>query len=247
MKKLRAIIVDDELDSIATLKWELEEFSDEIEVIHSFQNPQDAIEIIKENSPDVLFLDIQMPKMNGFELMKKVKGYFKHVIFITAFDEFAIKAFEVSAIDYILKPVEPEILKKCIDKLKNYYSQDTIEQQFELLLDKLNKKKSIDKIALPTLHGLEFIRPSQILYCKSDSNYTYVFMKTKNKIVVSKTLKEIEKSLVYQNFFRVHNSYLVNLNFIEKYYRGKSAYIVMEGGEQIPVSRNKKSDFLEHL
>ncbi len=247
MNKLKAIIVDDELDSITALKWELEEFSDKIEIIDSFQNPQEAISSIKANRPDVLFLDIQMPEMDGFELIRKVKGYFNQVIFITAFDEFAVQAFKVSAIDYILKPVEPEALKKCIDKLKKQYAQDIIEEQFELLFDKLNKKNKIDKIALSTLDGLEFVKPSQILYCKSDSNYTFVFINNKKKILVSKTLKEIENSLVSQNFFRVHHSYLVNLNFLEKYYRGKSAYVVMEGGKQIPVSRNKKSDFLDNL
>ncbi len=247
MSKLKAIIVDDELDSITTLKWELEEFKNEIEIVDAFNTPLEAIKSIKANRPNVLFLDIQMPEMNGFELLKKVKGYYDQVIFITAFDEFAIQAFEVSAIDYILKPIEPEVLKKCIDKLKKQHNQDTIEEQFELLLSKLNKKNSIDKIALSTLDGIEFVKPSQILYCKSDSNYTFVFMINKKKILVSKTLKEIESSLISQNFFRVHNSYLVNLNFIEKYYRGQSAYLVLEGGQQIPVSRNKKSNFLENI
>jgi len=247
MNKLTAIIVDDELDGITTLKWELESFSDKIEVIADFQNPNEAIIAIKKNKPNVLFLDIQMPEMSGFELLEKVTGYFDAVIFVTAFNEFAIRAFEVSAIDYILKPIEADILKKCIDKVYKSNTKDHIQEQFELLLNKLNKNNSLDKIALPTIEGLEFVKPSTIIYCKSESNYTFVFMKDKTKILVSKTLKEIESGLINQNFFRIHNSYLINLNFLEKYYRGKSAYVIMEDGTQIPVSRNRKSGFLENL
>ncbi|MEE9350041.1 MAG: LytTR family DNA-binding domain-containing protein, partial [Flavobacteriaceae bacterium] len=200
-----------------------------------------------KNKPNVLFLDIQMPEMSGFELLEKVSDCFDAVIFVTAFNEFAIKAFEVSAMDYMLKPIEAELLKKCIDKVYTSNAKDHIQEQFELLLSKLNKNNSLDKIALPTIDGLEFVKPSNIIYCKSDSNYTFVFMKDKTKFLVSKTLKEIEYGLTNQNFFRIHNSYLINLNFIAKYYRGKSAYVVMEDKTQIPVSRNRKSDFLDNL
>ena len=247
MNKLTAIIVDDEQDSITTLKWELENFADKITVINSFQDPIKAIAAIKKEQPNILFLDIQMPQINGFDLLKKVQGNFDSIIFITAFDEFAIKAFNVSAIDYILKPIETDSLKKCITKLEKFYSKNSLQNQFELLFAKLHKNKNLDKIALPTTEGLEFVKPSQILYCKSDNNYTTVFMQNNKKIVVSKTLKEIENNLENQQFFRVHHSYLINLNFLDKYYRGKSAYIILENGTQIPVSRNRKNDFLDKL
>lgn len=247
MEKLKAIIVDDELDSITTLKWELKPFDDKIEVITSFSNPIKAIKAIKKERPNVLFLDIQMPEMSGFELLEKVQGFFDHVIFITAYDEYAIKAIKVSAIDYILKPIESNILKKCINKLNTVLSKDSMQEQLELLLQQLNDTNKIDKIALSTVDGLEFAKPSEIMYCKSDGNYTFVFLKNKTKILVSKTLKEIESSLTQRNFFRIHNSYLINLNFLEKYYRGKSAYVILEDGTQIPVSRNKKNEFLDNL
>ncbi len=247
MEKLTAIIVDDELDSITTLKWELEAFENIIEVIASFQDPIEAVDTIKKECPKVLFLDIQMPKMSGFELLEKVQGYFNHVIFITAYNKYGIEAIKVSAIDYILKPIEPDVLKKCIDKLNNVLSKDSMQEQLELLLQQLNDKNKIDKIALSTVAGLEFVKPSEIIYCKSDGNYTFVFLKNNKKILVSKTLKEVESSLTQRSFFRIHHSYLVNLNFLEKYYRGKSAYVVIEGGEQIPVSRNKKNEFLDNL
>ena len=247
MEKLTAIIVDDELDSIATLKWELEVFENIIEVIATFQNPIEAVNTIKKECPGVLFLDIQMPKMSGFELLEKVQGYFNHIIFITAYDEYAIEAIKVSAIDYILKPIEPSVLKKCIDKLNKVSSKDSMQEQLELLLQQLNDKNKIDKIALPTVAGLEFVKSSEIMYCKSDGNYTFVFLKNNKNILVSKTLKEVESSLVQRNFFRIHHSYLINLNFLEKYYRGKSPYVIIEGGEQIPVSRNKKNEFLDSL
>ena len=247
MEKLKAIIVDDELDSITTLNWELESFKDKIEVIATFQNPIEAIKAIKKENPDVLFLDIQMPQMSGFELLEKVQGYFSQVIFITAYDEYAIKAIKVSAIDYILKPIESTVLENCINKLSTVLSKDSMQEQLELLLQQMNDANKIDKIALSTLQGLEFIKPSSILYCKSDGNYTYVFLKENKKILVSKTLKEVENILTQRNFFRIHHSYLINLNFLEKYYRGKSAYVIIEGGTQIPVSRNKKTDFLENL
>ena len=247
MEKLTAIIVDDELDSITTLKWELEGFDNIIEVIATFQDPLIAVSTIKQKRPDVLFLDIQMPKMSGFELLENVQGYFNFIIFITAYDEYAIEAIKVSAIDYILKPIEASVLKKCIDRLSEVSFKESVPEQLELLLQQLNNKNKIDKIALPTMDGLEFVKPSEIKYCKSDGNYTFVFLKSNKNILVSKTLKEIELSLTQRNFFRIHHSYLINLNFLEKYYKGKSAYVIIEGGEQIPVSRNKKNDFLNNL
>jgi len=247
MKKLTAIIVDDEQDSIITLKWELEVFDDKIEVINSYQSPIKAISAIQKQRPNILFLDIQMPEMNGFELLEKVSGYFDHVVFITAFNEYAIQAFEVSAVDYILKPIEAEKLSKCLAKLEGSFSKDVVREQLELLLNKLNKDNQIDKIALPTMEGLLFVKFSDIVYCQSDGNYTVVVMKNSNKIIVSKTLKEIESALPSKVFYRIHHRYLINLNYLQKYYKGNNAYVLLDDKIQIPVSRSKKKNFLGNL
>ncbi len=247
MKKLSAVIVDDEKSSIVTLEWLLQDFKDKITVAGSFQDPREAIGFIKTHKPDLLFLDIQMPNLTGFDLLEAVDGFFEQVVFITAYDDFAIKAFEVSAVDYLLKPIDADLLKKCIDKATHFFARDVFKEQLEILMKKLNQNKVIDKIALPTMEGLMFVKPSQIVYCKSDSNYTHVVMLNKEELLISKTLKEIEQIIQNDNFFRVHHSYLVNLNYLSKYYKGKNAYVVMESGQQIPVSRNKKNDFLDNL
>jgi len=247
MKKLNAVIVDDEQSSIVTLKWLLEDFKEQIAVVGTFQDPREAISFIKTHKPNLLFLDIQMPNLTGFDLLQKVDGYFDQAVFITAYDDFAIKAFEVSAIDYLLKPIDSDLLKKCIDKVTHFLAHDVFKEQLEILMKKLNQNKVIDKIALPTMEGLMFVKPSQIVYCKSDSNYTHVIMLDKKKMLISKTLKEMEQIIQNDNFFRVHHSYLINLNYLSKYYKGKNAYVVMETKQQIPVSRNKKNDFLDNL
>jgi len=247
MERLKAIIIDDEQDSIIALKWELEAFEDQIEVIGSFQNPHEAVKPIKNSHPDIIFLDIKMPEMSGFELLDRVKGHFENVIFITAHNEYAIRAFNVSALDYLLKPVEPELLSNSIDKLKVNHTNNLVEIQLDIMEKLLSGDKKIDKIAVPTLKGLNFIKTSDILYCQSDSNYTMIFTTSNKKIVISKTLKQIELMLKDYSFFRIHHSYLINLIYIEKYLRGNPAYVTIEGGKNIPVSRNRKSDFLDNL
>ena len=167
------------------------------------------------------------------------------IIFTTSYDQYALKAIRFSAIDYLLKPIDREELQKAVQKVIQR-SQRTIAQQVEILMQKLHQpSKSISKIALPTMEGLQMIPVDSIISCESDSNYTILLLKNKKKIIVSSTLKEIEEVLEDHSFARVHRSYLVNLNEVEKYVKGEGGYLIMSDGSAIDVSRNKKEQLLK--
>ncbi|MBI1306687.1 MAG: response regulator [Bacteroidetes bacterium] len=244
---IRAIIIDDELGSIRALKWELQGINAPIQIIDEIQDPFRAEERIKTLKPDLVFLDIEMPGKSGFELLEDIGEIFFELIFITAFDEFALKAFEVSAIDYLLKPVDEDSLDKAIRKITDRREQGLMSRKLETLFENLRKDDStFQTIALPNADGLDFIEIRDIVRCEADSNYTHVYL-TNEKLLISRTLKDIEKLLPAEQFFRVHQSHLINLRHIRKYVRGKTGYILLKDGTSIPVSRDRKMDFLKQF
>jgi two-component system LytT family response regulator len=244
---IKAIIVDDEPYCCETIASLLEEYCHNIEVTGVYQNGADALSSILKQSPDLVFLDVEMPKLNGFEMLEKLPVINFDIIFTTSYDQYALKAIRFSAIDYLLKPIDREELQKAVQKVI-HRSQRTITQQVEILMQKLHQPaKSIGKIALPTMEGLQMIPVDSIISCESDSNYTIVLLKAKKKIIVSSTLKEIEETLEDHSFARVHRSYLVNLNEVEKYVKGEGGYLIMSDGTMIDVSRNKKELLLKKL
>jgi two-component system LytT family response regulator len=249
MDKLKSIIVDDEIASIDALKWELEVLNNQIDVIQEFQDPKAAIERLTNLKPDLIFLDIEMPGMNGFEFLKKANEVFTcDVIFTTAYDSFALNAFKVNAIDYLLKPIDPEELASAVQKVIDKRTEPITQQKLEQLFNLMKKQSTgLKSVALPTLKGLDFIEVHQVMYCQSDGNYTRLHLTDGETILVSKTLKEVEGYFEGHYFFRVHNSYLVNMNHIRKYIKGKGGYIVLKNGHYIPVSRGRKEGFLDHL
>ncbi len=243
--KIKTIIIDDEKASISALKWELENFGDDIEIIGSYHQPKEGLKAIKEKNPDLVFLDIEMPGMNGFELLKNVTNINFDLIFVTAYDQFAIKAFKVCALDYLLKPVDEDDLKIAIEKVKERKTTPVSQLQLEHLFENLrNQMDDFETIALPTMEGLEFVEIDDIIYCESDSNYTNIFMKNDDRLLVSKTLKDIEQTINCRHFSRVHHSFLVNLKFAKKYIKGKGGLLVLKNGKNIPVSRTKKEELL---
>jgi len=244
---LKAIIVDDEPYCCEILAAMLESDCPDVRVMNICNNGTDAIIAIQQTSPDIVFLDVEMPKMNGFEMLEQLPSINFHLIFTTSYDQYALKAIRFSAIDYLLKPIDREELKRAIEKVKDRF-QIPIPQQLEILLQKFKQPlKPVNKIALPTMEGLQMIPIDTIISCESDDNYTNLKLKNGKKLLVTRSLKEIEESLEQHSFIRVHRSYLVNLNEIEKYIKGEGGYLVMSDGTSIDVARNKKEVLLRKL
>ena len=245
MTKLKAIIIDDEIHCIETLQWQLEKYCPSIEVITTANSGSDAIQKIKSFKPQLIFLDIEMPRMNGFEMIKQIKEIDFQIIFTTAYDQFALQAIKVSALDYLVKPIDDEELVSAVEKALSKNSDNS--ENLEHLLSQIQSKTLSDRLILPTQNGLEFVDLTSVIRCESDSNYTTVFLKDKSKIVVSKTLKEIEELIAADHFFRVHNSHYVNLKEVLKYVRGDGGHLTMSDQSIVPVSRSRKQELLEFL
>lgn len=246
--KLRAIIIDDEPRSITTMQWELSSFEDQVETIATCTEPLKAKDLILKHKPDVIFLDIEMPHLNGIDLVKSFDKVPCSVIFTTAYDKFAIQAFEISAIDYLLKPINGEDLNRAINKLINKDDSRYLEQQFTALFENITAAKTgFKKIVIPVQEGFEFVNLEDILRCEANANYTKIFLVSGRMIFISKSLKEVEGMISDTSFCRVHQSHLVNLRYISKYQKGKGGSITLSDGSLIPVSRSRRDDFLGQL
>ncbi|HWK02677.1 MAG TPA: response regulator [Puia sp.] len=244
---IKAIIVDDEPYCGEALAILLERYCPQVQVMQSCLSGVEALNAIKEHQPQLLFLDIEMPQMNGFELLEKLKDVHFELIFTTSYDQYAIKAIRFSALDYLLKPIDREELQRAIQKVVRRL-QYPLPQQIKILLQKLqNPLYSLNKIAIPTMEGLRMITVDTIISCSSDSNYTILMLKDGQKIIASRTLKEIEELLEDHSFLRVHHSHLVNLNEISRYVKGEGGYLVMTNETSIDVSRSRKEMLLKKL
>ena len=246
MAMFKAVIVDDEPKAIQGLSWELTNFSDDIEIINTFTNPEDALIFLEKHSPDCLFLDIQMPTMDGFQFLSKLKKRAFAVVITTAYDEYAIKALKHEALDYLLKPVDSDDLKDTIQKIKKFNSKIVNSEKLEQVLLKFNKSIQKKKITINTDGKLIFIDSESIIYVESEGNYSTLFLEDSSKMVLTKKLKEVNQLLPENQFFRIHNSYIVNLNKIKEFYKSEG-YVVMSSNHKIPVARQRKSGFLEKL
>ncbi len=247
MNMIKAIIVDDEFNAIKNLKWELENFCTDIEVCDSFTNPVEAISAINYLKPDCVFLDIEMPEMDGFQLLKSLKYRNFDLIITTAFDNYAIRAFKENAVDYLLKPIDSDDLVKSVSKIKANKNKNALGFEFNRIIESITPKTKKSKISLPLPGKIIFVNAEDIMYCKSDGNYTEIFFKVHKKEMLSKKIKEVEALIHCSNFFRVHNSYLVNLDYITEFVKSDGQYLVLEDGTSIPVSRSKKSALFELL
>ncbi|RKE99018.1 LytR/AlgR family response regulator transcription factor [Ichthyenterobacterium magnum] len=243
---IKAVIVDDEPKAIQSLSWELANFNTDIEVIQTFSSPEDAIEYLNNNTLDCLFLDIQMPTMDGFQFLKKLTNLDFAVVITTAYNEYAIKALKYEAIDYLLKPIDSDDLQETIKKIKKYNTRLTNSSKIEEVLLSFNKKFDQKKITINTDGKLLFLNIDDILFVESDGNYSTLIMEDGQKIVVTKKLKEVNAILPEHYFFRIHNSYIINMNKIKEFIKNEG-YVVMQSNHKIPVARQRKSDFLEKL
>lgn len=244
---IKAIIVDDEQTAIKSLKWEIESFCDNVAVIDTFTNPLDAISAINYLKPDCVFLDIEMPEMDGFQLLETLnyKGF--DLIITTAYDSYALKAFKENAIDYLLKPVDSDDLIKAVSKIQKNKTDNLLGTEIKSVLKSISRNNNSSKIALPLSGKTIYIQPNDVLYCKSDGNYTTIHFKDEKKEVISKKIKEMEVSFQNTSFFRVHNSYLVNIQYISEFVKTDGFHIILENGETIPVSRQRKTELLRLL
>ncbi|MFL5742156.1 MAG: LytR/AlgR family response regulator transcription factor [Flavisolibacter sp.] len=241
---LKAILIDDELNSLQNLQNKLEKYCPAVKVLAASQKPEDAIQLVRQQKPDVLFLDIEMPKMNGFRFLEVLGDFEGEIIFITAYNHFAIDAMRISAFDYLVKPVSISDLQNAINRLLQQKNRHT-KERLNLLKQSMDEDKSQDnKIAVPTNEGLEFIVIKNIIRIESSTNYSRLFLVNKQNLLVTRLLKDFEELLMPYRFFRVHNSHLINLNYISKYIRGEGGQVVMENGDVVDVSRRKKDEFL---
>ena len=244
---LNCIIVDDELKSRESLKILIEDFCEGVTVKALCQNISEAIDAIDSYKPDVVFLDIQLQRETGFDLLNQIKSVDFEVVFTTAFSEYAIKAFKYSAIDYLLKPIDIGELRISLSKVDKKSSR-AVGDRLQQLLHNLRAGPSENyKLALPTTDGLLFVKVGEILYCQAASNYTEIILTDNRKYIVSRTLKEYEDMLAEQNFYRIHHSYLINLNEIKKYVRGEGGYVIMNNDKSLDVSKRKKEGFLARI
>jgi two-component system LytT family response regulator len=244
---LNAIIVDDEAHCCKTLNALLKRYSPEVNVVAICANGADALKAIRELNPNLVFLDVEMPKMNGFEMLEQLGEINFHLIFVTSYDAYALKAIRFSAIDYLLKPVDREELQRAVQKVVKRM-ETPLPEQLKIILEKMQHPTAAsNKIALPTMEGLQMIAVEFIISCEANDNYTTLTLKNNKKIVVSCTLKVIEELLEDHSFLRVHRSFLVNLDEVEKYVKADGGYLVMSNGAQIYISRNKKEELLKRL
>jgi two-component system LytT family response regulator len=245
MEKLRVILIDDELPSLENLQQKITEFCPDLKIVATTQKPEAAIKLIEELRPDVVFLDIEMPRINGFRMLNEIQEKDFEVVFTTAYNHYAIDAVRISAFDYLVKPISVNDLQNTVARLlKN--SEENPRQKLEIVPQNISlSKPQNDKMTISTSDGLEFFEIGSIIRIESSSNYSKIFFMDGKSILVTKLLKDFEEILLPYRFFRIHNSHLINLNYIKKYIRGDGGQVIMENNEVIDVSRRKKEEFLK--
>ncbi|WP_431132962.1 LytR/AlgR family response regulator transcription factor [Psychroserpens mesophilus] len=243
---LTAIIVEDLMDAMQLLKRDIERHHPEIKIIHTAQSVVEAAKVLRNNEPDILFLDIMLGDGTGFDILEIFPELKSKIIFVTASDEFAIKAFKFAAIDYVLKPYAQEELSKAIERAKQQIQPN--KERLNILKQTLNSPdKKPDKISLHTLDKIIIVNLDDIIRCESDSNNTMFYLKDDKKIFVTKTLKYFADLLKPYGFLRVHQSHLVNLQCINAFIKTDGGYLMLKNGKSVPVSVRKKHEVIEVL
>ncbi|MDQ6901777.1 MAG: LytTR family DNA-binding domain-containing protein [Bacteroidota bacterium] len=247
MEKIKGILIDDELNSLQNLQQKLEGFCPDVEIIAISQKPEEGILLIRQHQPDVVFLDIEMPRMSGFRMLEELSDYDFDIIFTTAYNHYSIDAIRISAFDYLVKPIGIEELQHAVERLSKMRHKQT-KEKIDILKKSLSDNRSQeDKIAISTSEGIEFIPIKNIIHVESKSNYSKIYLGDNKTIVVSKILKDFEEMLLPYNFYRIHNSHLINLNYIQKYVRSQGGQVMLQDGTLIDISRRKKEEFLKMI
>lgn len=244
MSTINCIILDDEVMNVQLLSNMLQQHCPQVNILAAETNAKKGILLINELRPQLLFLDVEMPHMNGFETLKQLEPINFEVIFVTAFGKYAVEAFEHHAAGYVTKPVNTEKLVAAVNAASRRIEQKSINKNLFSLLEQNSRQSTPDKIPLSTTNGLVFVKIADIMYCESSGNYTHFFLCDDKKIIVSRQLGEYEKLLPENNFTRVHDKYIINLNYIKEYIKGSGGELVLENGKEIPVATRRKEDFL---
>jgi len=242
------LLIDDEPNAIKSLEWEIGNYCKNVKIVASLTNAKDAILYLKENKVDCVFLDIEMPDMDGFQFLELFPKRSFAVVITTAFDQYAIKAIKESALDYLLKSIDSDDLVKCFEKIEKQKNKVSLNEKLENSLEKLIQSTVLSqkKISVSTDGKMIFLNPDDIIYCESDGNYCTIYLENKEKILLTQKLKFMEEKLSQFQFFRIHNSYLINLNKVKEFHKTEE-YVVLSNMMKIPVSRQKKSTFLDKL
>jgi two-component system, LytTR family, response regulator len=245
MELLKAILVDDEPSSLQNLQQKIIEFCPDIKIVSTAQKPEEAIFLIRHHNPDVIFLDIEMPRMSGFRLLEELQDVHAEIIFTTAYNHYAIDAIRISAFDYLVKPISVEDLQNTANRLMLQHKRQT-QEKLNILKKSLQENKSQeDSIAIPTSDGMEFINIKNIIRIESSSNYSKLYLLNGHTLLVTRLLKDFEEMLLPYRFYRVHHSHVINLSYIKKYIRGEGGQVVMRNGDVVDVARRKKEEFLK--
>lgn len=247
-RQLVTVVIDDEPDAVDFITSIAAEYCPDLNVCGKAHNVRDGITLINEIKPDLVFLDVEMPNGSGFELLKHFKEKTFDIVFVTAFNHYAIQAIKFSAVDYILKPININEFIEAVHRVVSKRSSGnfTGNENFDTLLENLISVHPT-RLVIPTSDGREYLNPNEIIRIEADRSYSWFYIVDRHKILVSRHLKEFQDLLNDRNFFRPHNSHLINLNFVKKFIRHDGGYIEMTDGSQVPVSRNRKDLFLAHM
>lgn len=244
---IKAIIIDDEQSCLDSLQYDLRKCCPEIQVVEACLSPKEGLLSIRHHQPDLVFLDVQMPWMNGFEMLDILGEINFAVIFTTAFDQFAAHAFRISAVDYLLKPIDANDLKEAVKKAIRQIAQNAGSAHIDNLLQNIKRPGIQQRIAFAGREGYEFVEIENIVCAKAEGAYTHVFLKDKRRLVLSKTLSDVEELLASASFQRIHHSALVNLSYVTHFVKADGGYVIMNNGEKLIVSKSRKSELMERL
>jgi len=244
---LKAIAIDDEKDALEIITNQIGQHCSDIDLVDTCASGFEGVKSIHTHKPDVIFLDVDMPAMNGFQMLEMFEEVDFEVIFTTAYDQYAVDAFRISAIGFLLKPIDSEELVNAVNRLSTRHEEHLFKQHYDKLLHNLNEQNTNKQIAFPTREGFEFIYSEEIVYCEADGNYTKLYLTDGSKRMFSRLLKETEALIESYRFCRIHQKYLINLDYVKKYKRGDGGTVVLSNKQSLPVSRYFKEVFLTKI
>lgn len=245
---INAILIDDEISGLEALQLAIGKYCPDVSVAGAYNSPEQGLEAIRRQTPDLLFLDIQMPQMSGFDLLQRASPANFEVIFVSAHDQYAIKAIKFSALYYLLKPVDVDELLHAVSKAKERMMTKTAPFQYQSVINNIQLRSgNIEKLAVPSSEGLDFYNTQDIIYCKADGSYTQLMLRNQHQVTVCKNLVDFENLLAFSGFCRVHHSYLINMRHMQKYVKGEGGFVILSDNHCVDISRRKKEEFLAIL